>query len=272
MTRRQISLCSGAVWLVIMMIAFWYSPGRLGAGEQITVYAAASLRDVLTEAARQFGLVHNGRVHFNFAGSNVLAQQLVAANEADIFVSANQYWMDHVVDHRRALSDSLRPLLSNQIVIVAHAKTDWTIDKPEDLADLPIRFLSIGDPLAVPAGQYAQGYLSGIPHEKGSLWEWFADRVAPAPDVRAALGLVESDPDIIGIVYLTDAIASDSVRVIYQIPQTAVAPINYFAVMIDRPEATPLTQSFYQFLFSPEATKVFSAYGFDPAPNRLPGS
>ena len=208
-----VGLLAVAAWLLVLI-----PRDQPGPRTEINVFAAASLRDVLTDVGKQFESKTGLKMRFNFAGSNVLAQQIAAAEVADVFVSANQRWMDFVDQKKRSVPGTRRFLLSNRIVVVAHVSTDWTISTPQELAELPIRFLSVGDPEAVPAGLYAKNYLSEIEYESGSLWSFFRSRVAPAPDVRAALNLVASDPEVIGIVYRTDAIAAESVRVLYEIP------------------------------------------------------
>jgi molybdate transport system substrate-binding protein len=259
-----VGLLAAAAWLLVLL-----PRDQPGPRTEINVFAAASLRDVLTEVGKKFESEKGLKLRFNFAGSNVLAQQIAAAEVADIFVSANQHWMNFVDRKKRSVPGTRRFLLSNRIVVVAHASTDWIISAPQDLAELPIRFLSVGDPKAVPAGLYAKTYLSGIEYQAGSLWSFFLPRMAPAPDVRAALNLVASDPEVIGIVYHTDALAVESVRVLYEIPEDDVAPIKYFAAMISHPGDSAHALSFFGFLFSDEASRVFEAHGFIPERSRV---
>ena len=253
-----------ALLAVTLLVLWQLSSARTESGSEINVYAASSLRDVLTAVGEQYEVENRVKVRFNFAGSNVLAQQIAAANGAMIFISANQRWMDFVEQQQRTTAGTRRLLLSNRIVVVAHVSTHWSINDPVDLASLPIRFFSLGDPDAVPAGLYAKNYLSGIDHQAGSLWEFFLPKMAPAPDVRAALNLVASDPAVIGVVYRTDAIASEFVRILYEIPEHDVAQIKYLAAMVNHPDNSDAASSFFKFLFSDAASKVFEAHGFIP--------
>lgn len=265
---RFLTIAAGGVAVLGTALFFsWLiaSPGNQQGRMEITVYAAASLRDVLTEVREHFEPGGRQKVRFNFAGSNVLAQQIVAANQADIFISANDRWIDHVEQHNRSVAGTRRAILSNRLVVIANASTDWTVDQPEALADLPIRYLSIGDPDAVPAGLYSKGFLSRVRAGDSNLWQIFQSKLAPAPDVRSALNLVASDPDILGIVYRTDAMASNLVKIIYEVPHIDGPAIRYFAAMIKRPNASKAAQAFYDFLLTDTALGIFQAHGFLPA-------
>ena len=188
-----------------------------GQQPQLMVFAAASLRDVMSEVATRFEQEHGIHVNYNFAGSNVLAQQLLATPRADLFISANKAWMRRLEQAGRVVPGSRQVVLGNRlVVIVNHAST--LEGDPRELFCTPVfEYLSIGNPEAVPAGIYAREWLEKLPCDGGSAWSSVAGRIAPAPDVRAALGLVEAGRDIPGIVYATDAAMSDKVRVIHEV-------------------------------------------------------
>jgi len=240
----------------------------------VMVFAAASLRDVMHDVGSAFTIERGTgaeRVHFNIAGSNVLAQQIVAAAQADLFVSANEHWLDHVDRAGRVVDGTRKAILSNRLVVVAHKTTSWKVDEPTDLSRLPFEHLSLGNPDAVPAGRYAKQFLEAAALDDGTLWDAVSDRVAPAPDVRAALALVESDPSVLGIVYRTDATASDDVRILYEIPESDIPPVRYAVARIYRPDAPAGAQAFYEFLFSDPAQELFAERGFIPIKQDSPG-
>lgn len=231
--------------------------------EAALVFAAASLRDVMRDAGDAFRDAGGGEVDFNFAGSNVLAQQIEVAPGADLFLSANERWVDWLDDRGRLQPDTRRPLLSNQLQIVAHADSAFVLDDPADLAGLDFRYLSLADPDAVPAGIYAREWMALIPLESGgTLWDAVADRVAPAPDVRAALAIVEQQPDLVGIVYRTDASASRGAQVLYSVPVPDAPPITYTGALLRGAGAPGVGAAFMDFLASPDAEALFEARGF----------
>lgn len=216
----------------------------------IDVFAAASLRDALTEVAVAYEKRTGVDVAFNFAGSNTLAQQIVASGAGDVFVSADERWMDEVERAGRLIAGTRRVVLANRLAVIARHDSTVVISRPEDLATASFRALSMGDPDAVPAGRYAKAALNG------AVWDAVAARVVPAPDVRAALALVESDPAIVGIVYRTDARTSSKVRVLAELPGEAVYPA---AAIREGPG-----RHFVEYLSSPEARAIFERHGFAP--------
>jgi molybdate transport system substrate-binding protein len=233
-----------------------------GQQPQLMVFAAASLRDVMSEVGARFEQEHGIHVNYNFAGSNVLAQQLLAAPKADLFLSANKAWMRRLGQAKRIVPGSRQVVLGNRlVVIVNHAST--LEGNPRALFCTPgFDYLSIGNPEAVPAGIYAKDWLGKLSCDGASAWDAVAGRIAPAPNVRAALGLVEADRDIPGIVYATDAAMSDKVRVIHEVTGNDAPVISYHAALVDNESSHDRAKLFLRFLTSEQAAEVFRRYGF----------
>ena len=228
----------------------------------VVVFVAASLRDVVREIGALFSHTHDVDLVYNFAGSNTLAQQLQASPAADIFLSANPDWVDVLEQADLILPQSRRNFLSNRLVIISRKEAEFQLGDPQTLASLSFTFLAMADPEAVPAGRYARTFLQSVETEDRSVWEAVKDKIVPTADVRAALGLVESDPNIIGVVYRTDAANSDRVKILYEVPPNPHQPIRYCAVALkDRPQPE-LTAQFLNFLSSPEAVAIYNTQGF----------
>jgi molybdate transport system substrate-binding protein len=212
------------------------------------VFAAASLRDAVTEAAAGW----SGDTRFNFAGSNVLAMQIEATDRAGLFISADEAWMDRLDKGGKLVDGSRRPLLSNQLVLVANAELKLSASSLAVVLEPSARHLSMADPRAVPAGRYAKSWL-----EAEGIWDQVASKVAPAADVRAAMRIVEADPGVLGIVYGTDARSSGRVRVLLR---AANGPeIRYPAALVNR---CPSSAAFLEHLEASDA--IFSKHGFVP--------
>ena len=228
----------------------------------VMVFAAASLREVAVDLAAAFERDHGRRVRFNFAGSNTLAQQIRAAPRVDVFLSADEDWIRFVEDRGDAVPGSRRVFLANGLVAIRHRDSALRLNGPADLATAPFRHLALGDPSAVPAGRYARAYLE---RSSNGLWAAVADRVVPALDVRAALALVASDPEILGIVYRTDVKASDRVRILFEFAPRDDLPIVHWAVAIRQDESPRAGLEFLQFLERPEAREIALRHGFAAA-------
>jgi molybdate transport system substrate-binding protein len=251
----------GLVAALIVCAALACVP-RPGGESELVVFAAASLRDVAEDLAAEFESRHPARVVFNFAGSNVLAQQIRSAPRADVFVSADRDWVEALDRHGEIVAGSKRSFLSNSLVLIAQRDSAWRLTGLEELAALDYRFLAVADPAAVPAGRYARGALERVGGPGASLWDRLADRLAPALDVRAALALVESDPRILGLVYRTDALSSPAVRVLLELEPSPGAPIDYWAARIAGGDSPELAAAFVEFLAEPVARRIAEDHGF----------
>ncbi|WP_210530237.1 molybdate ABC transporter substrate-binding protein [Rubellimicrobium arenae] len=230
--------------------------------DPVTVFAAASLRTALDEIAADWSEATGTEVVLSYAGTPQLAQQIEQGAPADLFLSAAVDWMDELESKDLIVEGSRRDLLGNTLVLVAHGPAEPVAIGPD--LDLP-RLLD-GGRLAmalvdsVPAGVYGKEALTHL-----GLWSGIAPQVAQAENVRAALALVASGEAPLGIVYGSDAIASqaanEDVSVIGTFPQDSHAPITYPAALVaghDSPEAA----AFLDHLSSPEARQVFEAQGF----------
>ena len=222
--------------------------------EPQTLYAAASLTSALQELVR----LERADWSLSFAGSGVLARQIEAGAPADLFISANERWMDYLKSIGRIETSTRAPLLANRLVIVAPKGEALAVDPQPDFrfADAFSGRIAIGDPDHVPAGAYAQQALQNL-----GWWETLRDRLAPAPHVRAALVYVERGECSAGIVYATDAAASEAVDVVAVLADSLHAPIRY-SVAATKGARSPAVDRALAKLRSPKAEAVFSRHGF----------
>ena len=239
------------------MVAALTALQGLPAAKPITVSAAVSLTDALTAVAEQYGRDGRGTVRFNFAASNVLAQQIVAGAPVDVFVSADEAQMDAVAAAGQLLEGSRVNLLRNQLAIVVPSDRPRTMTGPGDLANAAIRRIAIGDPAAVPAGVYAKTWL-----EKEGLWDTLRSRVVPVGSVRAALAAVEAGAADAGIVYRTDARVALKATVAYVVPADRGPRIVYPAAIVRGSPARAEARRFLDSLRGADAARVFERFGF----------
>lgn len=229
--------------------------------EQITVFAAASLGDVLGEIAARFETETGHDVTVSFAGSSILARQIEQGAPADVFLSANRGWMDRLADVGAIDPATEIELLTNSLVLIGTGSPEpATIDEHFDLAArLGDNFLAMALVDAVPAGIYGKAALTSL-----GLWDSVADHVAQADNVRAALALVATGEAPLGIVYATDAKAENRVGVVGTFPEGSHPRIVYPAAVIAASD-NPLAGEFLAFLQGPEAREIFTSAGFGVA-------
>jgi molybdate transport system substrate-binding protein len=230
------------------------------AGGPTVVFAAASLKDALDAVAADWKKQSGGSTTISYAASSALARQIEAGAPADIFISADEDWMNWAQQRKLIDQASRETLLANSLVLIA--PRDSTINfKIAPGANLAAALgasgrLAVGEVSAVPAGKYAKEAL-----EKLMMWAGVANRLAPALDVRAALNLVARGEAPLGIVYATDARAEPRVKVIDTFPASSHAPILYPAALTATSH-NPGAAEFLHYLRSPEAVRDFTAQGF----------
>ena len=238
-----------------MLVAL--TPVAAMAGEDVTVYAAASLTNALTELKKSYERSHDVTIRTSFAGSSTLAKQIEAGAPAQLFASADTQWMDYLQKRGLLKEGSRRDLLGNTLVLVAPKGAPLRL-KVEKGADLPGAFtgrVCTGDPASVPVGIYAREALQNL-----GWWTALEKRLVPTEDVRSALAFVERGECALGIVYDTDARVSDKVVVAGRFPADSHKPVVYpFALL---PSATPAAAAFYRYLQGDSAKAVFGKYGF----------
>ena len=227
--------------------------------EEIWLLAAASLMDVATDVISAYQTQSNDTVISSFAGSAALAQQIKNGAPADIFVSANLAWMDVLINNNLVKLETRKNTLGNRLVLITHVDNNIEINIEPDFPlakTLGNNRLAIANPDFVPAGEYATASLEWL-----GVWPEVANKLAPGNDVRNTLLLVERGESSLGIVYQTDVVASQHVRIVDRFPLESHPPIIYsFGVVKNRD--VPAVMSFYNFLTGPKAMEIFKNYGF----------
>lgn len=233
---------------MIIIFALWLPFGALAQSGTVTVFAAASLRGALDEVATDYA----ANVALSFGGSGTMARQVGAGAPADVIILANPVWMGWLQDKRLIDGTAAVDLLSNSLVLIAPAASTATPDPDNLLAELDGARLAMGQRDAVPAGIYAREWLQST-----GQWGGLIRHLAETDNVRAALALVARGETPLGIVYRTDALAEDQVRVVYAVPEELHSPITYPAAAL-----TDSGQAFLAYLQTPEAMLVFAKHGF----------
>lgn len=251
--RRR--LLSGLGCLVVVAVAFSL-PVR--ADDGLTIFAAASLTNVMEQISSDYTARTGVPVRCSFAASSALARQIEAGTRADVFLSADLEWMDYLEQRKLVRPETRRNLLGNDLVLVAPAdsKVNLTIAKGFPLvAALGDGRLATGDPDLVPVGRYAQAALTQL-----GLWKDVESRLVRAENVRAALAYVARGEAPLGIVYRTDALVESKVRVVDAFPADSHPPIVYPVALTAVADAK--AADFLAYLSQPAATERFRSAGF----------
>ncbi|MGF1793521.1 molybdate ABC transporter substrate-binding protein [Photobacterium profundum] len=246
--------------LVVSFAAAFSSITPVYAAEKVTIFAASSLTNAMNEIADIYQDETGVKTAMSFASSSTLARQIAQGAPADIYLSANNKWMDYVFEQGVMDADFRHKLLTNSLVMVAPKSypddhviisASWNIKQALDGTRL-----ATGDPAHVPAGRYTKESLENL-----GLWQQAEPLLARANNVRGALALVEREEALLGMVYKTDALISTKVKIVADIPESSHVPIEY-PVAIVKDKSRKAVIDFYQFLRSKQAIDVFTEYGF----------
>jgi molybdate transport system substrate-binding protein len=226
----------------------------------LTVFAAASLTNAMQDVGNLWMAAGHHRVVFSFASSSTLALQIEHGAPANLFVSADEKWMDDLAAHHELAAGTRTDLLGNSLVLVEPKSALKPVALgPGTKLDAVLGTggrLAVGDPAHVPAGIYAKQALVKL-----GLWDSVKDRLAPADSVRSALRLVEVGEAPAGIVYATDVKITPTLGIAGTFPPDSHLPIIYPAAIM-KAGNTAEARAFLAFLHTQKAADVFQHYGF----------
>ena len=229
------------------------------AGDNVTVFAAASLKNAMDAVNEACAVEVGGKATISYAGSSTLAKQIEQGAPADVFMSANLDWMTYLADRGLIREGTEVQLLGNSIVLIApvDSTADIEIKTGFDLSGvLGDGRLAMANVDAVPAGKYGKAALETL-----GVWSAVESKVAQADNVRAALALVSSGEAPLGIVYKTDAAADKNVKVIGTFPDDTHPPIVYPVALVAESENGGATK-FLSCLQTSKAKVLFEEQGF----------
>lgn len=258
---KKISHFSGRIMSAILLLllqAFCLAPLPAVAGE-VRLSVAASMTDAFKELAKTF---HDAHPHItviaNYGSSGALAKQIVRGAPADLYVSANQKWMDYLLEQKKIAPQSVHVFANNVLVFVGQKGTG--LRRLEDIASLAL--IAIGSPKSVPAGQYAAQALTtaGI---YGQLAE--DHKLVMAKDVRQALLYAERGEVDGAFVYQSDALLARNTAILLTVPAGYHDRIAYPLALTPDGVENLEAQAFCHYLKSPEAFAILATFGFTAA-------
>lgn len=238
----------------VLLSGVFCGVATLAAAQNLTVFAAASLKTALDEVAAGFEADQGVAVRISYAGSAVLARQILQGAPADVYISANADWMDVLETHSPLIAQTRRDILGNRLVLIGHEPT--AADAMPWLADglaarIGAQRLAMGFVEAVPAGQYGKAALQATGN-----WQALQGQVVQTENVRLALALVARQEVDFGIVYASDAYAEPRVAVLMEFEAGDYPEIRYPAAVVHNGTAG-LGGTFLDYLQSPEAQSIF---------------
>jgi molybdate transport system substrate-binding protein len=254
--RRGLARCA-----VLLTLIFWVgSPEPAQAvGPDLLVFAAASLKTVLDDVNAHWQTSTGKRAAISYASSPALAKQIEQGAPADIFISADEDWMDYLSERKLIRPETRSDLVGNRLVLIAPEGADLRVNI---VPGFPLASLigqgrlAMANTNAVPAGKYGRAALESL-----GIWESVKGRIAQAENVRAALLLVSRGEAPLGIVYESDALSDPTVVRVGTFPESTHPRIIY-PVAVTAGSTKPDAAAFIDLLRSPESRNIFKKQGF----------
>jgi molybdate transport system substrate-binding protein len=239
------------LFTAMFLVAFITSSAVAG---EVNLSIAASLKDVMNELADSFAK-QNADIKFlkNYGGSGALAKQIENGAPADIYISANVQWMDHLQSKNLMSVPSIKIFAYNTLVF--SGRTDKKVSGLQDLHKL--ERIAVGSPKSVPAGQYAMEAL-----EKAGVEKQLEKKFVMAKDVRECLMYAERGEVDGAFVYKTDAILAKQAKILFAVPENLYPRVTYPMGLTGSGSKSKDAEAFYKYLQSGEAKAVLAKHGF----------
>jgi len=233
------------------------------AAQSITVSAAISTKDAVSELGRGFVASHPGvTLFYNWGSSGDLQKQIEAGAPVDLFIAAAALQMDELEKRKLVVPGTRKVFARNLLTVIKPADSRVDIVKPGDLVEARVGRIVVGNPRTVPAGQYAEESLRAL-----GLWDRLQPKLVFAENVRQALEYVARGEVDAGFVYTTDAAARGrAVKEAFRPAEDTYRPVVYPVAVVVGTRQPALAAAFIELLLSREGQAVLSRHGFEPPP------
>lgn len=252
----------GSLFLLLLCILLLAASGCSTKEEnssktEIYVFAASSMTDCLNEVIDLYEKESDNHVIPVYEGSGTLKKQISEGADCDIFISANQTYMDELQEEGAVQEDTRKDLLGNSLTLIASAEKAETITDVQSLLNDDIAIVAIGEPNDVPAGQYAKEMFENL-----GIWNDIQSKLVYAKNVRAVLEYVDGGDADAGFVYRTDAVLLEKGVIIGDVPEEYYTTVHYPAAIMTNASQPKAAADFYDFLKNDKVKAVFEKYGF----------
>jgi len=242
-----------ATGFMMIILAVFLLTSMAMAGD-VNLSVAASMKDAVNQLTDNFAKKNPG-VKFikNYGASGALAKQIESGAPADIFISANEKWMDYLKEKKLMDDRSIGTFAYNELVFVG--KPGMKVRSMQDLAKL--EKIAIGSPQSVPAGEYAMAAL-----KKSGMDKELERKLVMAKDVRACLMYAEQGEVDGSFVYKTDALLAKNTKILFVVPQELYPRVTYPKGLTAAGSKNKDAAAFFNYLNTAEARKSLEQLGF----------
>ncbi|MCP3032254.1 molybdate ABC transporter substrate-binding protein [Halobacillus sp. A1] len=225
---------------------------------ELTISVASSLTEAMEEIVDEFESDHEDvTVTVNTGSSGKLAQQIQQGAPVDVFMSANEHWVERLRKEGHLRKDTIKDVTHNSLVLIAPSDSSADITSLEQLQLEENETFALGDPKSAPIGMYSKQSL-----QAANQWDKYLEQFVYSSDVKQVVAYVASHNASYGLVYVSDAMISDDVKVIAEIDEETHDPVVYPAAVTNQTTETNTSKEFIEFIEADKAQSILEKYGF----------
>ena len=227
--------------------------------EKISIYAAMGASGITEEICSKYAAANHKPVIFNFASSGTLARQIENGADADIFISANKQWISYLSEKNILIDTSVSELARNKLVLITSVNNnlpDIDFSNHFEISQTIKNKIAIGDARFVPVGKYTMQVFDTLQWTKK-----VSEKTILCKDVSSVLRYVELQEADWGIVYYSEALKSDKVKIHSVIPDSLHSPIVFYITAIQNCNKDAF--SLINYFLSDSAQLILNKNGFN---------
>lgn len=255
--KTSIALTTMAVVLVIMTLT--PAPSVHAQEETLTIAAANSVKDTLRKILPIFESQHRETtVRVIYGPSQTLRKQIEEGAPVDVFLPSLSEEIDQLEQKGLVIQGTSRIYAGTSLVLITGTVLPAPIGSIQELRTIPVRRIAIGDPKTSSVGKVAVQFL-----KYSKLEPLLKSQFVYGEHSRAVLDLVSKGEAEIGIVYRTDAVIDEHVRILDTVPAESHAPVRYGIAAVWTAKNISAAGDFIEFLLSAPIQTQLKQYGFD---------
>lgn len=247
--------------LGIIASALIVAPAAQAQPETLTIAAANSVKDALRNVLPIFEAQHKEiAVRVIYGPSQTLRKQIEEGAPVEVFLPSLFDEIDQLEKKGLVIQGTKRIYAGTSLVLITGTTLPAPIASIQDLHTVPIRRIAIGDPKTSSVGKVAAQFL-----KYSKLEPTLKSHYVLGEHSRAVLDLVAKGEAELGVVYRTDAVADEHVRIVDTAPTDSHTPIRYGVAAVWTAKNISGAGDFIEFLLSPPIQARLKQYGFDHA-------